>query len=142
MVGRMLAAPLLQRIQKSQLVLASGVLSLAGCAVLLSGSTVTALAMGTAIIGLAYGPIFPTTLGIAGDRYAKRSGTVFGFLFSIALIGGMLFPWAVGQVSQRETVHAGMIVPCLGAAGICLLSAIVMMRERQSSGVEKPQRSL
>lgn len=142
MLGRMLAAPLLQSMRKSQLVLASGVISLAGCAVLLSGSSVTALVAGTAIIGLAYGPIFPTTLGIAGDRYSSRSGTVFGFLFSIALMGGMLFPWAVGQVSQKETVHAGMIVPCLGAVGICLLSAIVIMRERQSSAVETPQRSL
>lgn len=142
MLGRMLAAPLLQRIRKSQFVLASGVTSLVGCAVLLSGSTVTALAAGTAITGLAYGPIFPTTLGIAGDRYANRSGTVFGFLFSIALMGGMLFPWAVGQVSQRATVRAGMIVPCLGAVGICLLSAIVSIRERQDSAAETPQRSL
>jgi MFS transporter, FHS family, glucose/mannose:H+ symporter len=136
MLSRLLAAQLLQRIRKSHLVTASALISLVGCVILLSGRSVLFLVAGTAIIGLSYGPIFPTILGIAGDRYAKAAGTIFGFLFSIALIGGMLFPLAFGQVSQRETVRAGMIVPCLGAVGISLLAAIVMIRERSPSHIE------
>jgi fucose permease len=135
MLSRLLAAQLLQRTRKSHLVTASALISLVGCAILLYGQSVLSLVAGTAIIGLSYGPIFPTTLGIAGDRYAKAAGTIFGFLFSIALIGGMLFPWAVGQLSQRETVRAGMIVPCLGAVCISLLAAMVMIRERSPSHV-------
>ena len=73
------------------------------------------------MIGLSYGPIYPTTLAIAGDRYSQRAGTVFGLLFSIALIGGMTFPWAVGQVSEHLSVRAGMIVPGVGAIGIIVL---------------------
>ena len=88
--------------------------------------------MGTALIGLSYGPIFPTTLAIAGDRYSQRAGTVFGLLFSIALVGGMTFPWAVGQVSQRVGVRAGMIVPGLGALGIVGLSLAVFLGGRKS----------
>jgi hypothetical protein len=57
---------------------------------------------------------------------------VFGLLFSIALMGGMLFPWTVGQISQRLSVRAGMTVPSLGAVGIILLSAIVFVRERNA----------
>ena len=57
---------------------------------------------------------------------------MFGLLFSIALIGGMMFPWAVGQVSQRASVHAGMIVPGLGALGIVALSLAVFFGERKS----------
>jgi fucose permease len=85
---------------------------------------------GTALIGLSYGPIFPTTLAIAGDRYSQRAGTVFGLLFSIALIGGMLFPWSVGQASQRVSVRAGMIVPGLGAVGIVVLSVAAFFRRK------------
>jgi len=108
------------------------VLSLGGCAVLLSARSLTMLSAGTALIGLSYGPIFPTALAIAGDRYWQRAGTVFGLLFSIALIGGMVLPSTVGQVSQRVSVRAGMIVPSLGAVGIIVLSLAVFFGERKS----------
>lgn len=132
MVSRMLAARVLRRMTKAQLVVSAAALSLAGCAVLLSARSLTLLFAGTALIGLSYGPIFPTTLAIAGDRYSQRAGTVFGLLFSIALIGGMLLPLSVGQVSQRVSVHAGMIVPALGAVGIVMLSVAALLGERKA----------
>jgi fucose permease len=137
MVSRMVAARVLQRIGKSQLVLIIALISLAGCAVLLATRSLILLFAGTVLIGLSYGPIFPTALAIAGDRYSERAGTVFGLLFSIALMGGMLFPWSVGEISQRLSVHAGMIVPLLGAVGIILLSAIVFMRDRNAELMSK-----
>jgi fucose permease len=137
MVSRMVAARVLQRIGKSQLVLIIALISLAGCAVLLAPRSLVLLCAGTALIGLSYGPIFPTTLAIAGDRYSERAGSVFGLLFSIALVGGMLFPWSVGEISQRLSVRAGMIVPLLGAVGIILLSAIVFVRYRNAELMSK-----
>ena len=104
MLSRMVAARMLRGIEKSHLILGVALLSLGGCAVLLSARSLMLLFTGAALIGLSYGPIFPTTLAIAGDRYAQRAGTVFGLLFSIALVGGMTFPWAVGQVSQQAVV--------------------------------------
>jgi MFS transporter, FHS family, glucose/mannose:H+ symporter len=132
MVGRILAARILRAIGKSQLVVASALLSWTGCAVLLISNLLSFLALGAVLIGLSYGPVFPTTLAIAGDRYPKQAGTVFGLLFSVALIGGMLLPWTVGQVSQALGVHMGMVVPGIGAIGITALSAVVMLRERQT----------
>jgi len=138
MVSRMLAARVLRWVGKSQLVVATALLSLGGCAILLSARSLGWLVAGTALIGLSYGPIFPTTLAIAGDRYSQQAGTVFGLLFSIALIGGMMFPWAVGQVSQRVSVRAGMIVPGLGAVCIILISVAIMLRERHAAAMPKP----
>jgi len=132
MLSRMLAARVLRGIGKSHLVLGVAWLSLGGCAVLLSARSLILLFTGTALIGLSYGPIFPTTLAIAGDRYAQRAGTVFGLLFSIALIGGMTFPWAVGQVSEQVGVRAGMVVPALGAIGIVGLCIVLVLGERKS----------
>jgi MFS transporter, FHS family, glucose/mannose:H+ symporter len=137
MVSRMIAARVLQGIGKSQLVLIIALISLLGCAALVASRSLILLFAGTALIGLSYGPIFPTTLAIAGDRYSERAGTVFGLLFSIALIGGMLFPWTVGEVSQRLRVRAGMIVPSIGAIGIILLSAIVFVRDRSAKLMSK-----
>ena len=132
MVSRMLAARLLQGVGKPQLVLGVALLSLGGCAVLLSARSPLFLFAGTALIGLSYGPIFPTTLAIAGDRYAEGAGTVFGLLFSIALIGGMIFPWSVGQLSQQLGVRSGMLVPGLGALVIIALALLLVFGERSS----------
>jgi MFS transporter, FHS family, glucose/mannose:H+ symporter len=128
MISRILVASVFRRVSKTVLVLASGVLSLAGCGLLLSGHSLLTFSLGVAVIGLTYGPIFPTALAIAGDRYAN-TGTVFGLLFSIALIGGMALPWTVGQTSQHFSVRSGMLVPLIGAVGICVLAVLIKARE-------------
>jgi len=135
MLSRILAAKLLRGIEKSHLILSVALLSLGGCALLLSARSLILLFTGSALIGLSYGPIFPTTLAIAGDRYAQRAGTVFGLLFSIALIGGMTFPWAVGQISQQAGVRFGMVVPGVGAIGIVGLCIALAFGERKSKAL-------
>lgn len=130
MLVRMVAGTVLRVIGKAQLVLICAVLSLAGCAILLSAHSLVTLSAGAVLIGASFAPIFPTTLAIAGDRYASAAGTVFGLLFSIALSGGMVLPWGVGQVSQRFGVRSGMVIPLLGAVGISVLSAIALAGER------------
>jgi fucose permease len=131
----------LKGIGKAQVVFGNALIALLGCLILLSARSLVWLVIGTALIGLSYGPIFPTTLAIAGDRYRERAGTVFGLLFSIALMGGMSFPWAVGQLSQRFGVHAGMMVPAGGAIAISILSAVVIFRQRYTGQASKANRA-
>jgi fucose permease len=133
MLSRIAAAGALKTLGKRQLVLIAAVGSFIGCSILLSANSLALLFAGTALIGFSYGPIFPTTLAIAGDRYPNLTGTVFGLLFSIALVGGMLMPVAVGQVSQRTDVRRGMIMPFFGAIAICTLAAIVKWRDRRQN---------
>lgn len=141
MLSRLLAARLLKAMRKSQVVFTNALLSIVGCLILLSAGSLPLLIAGTALIGLSYGPIFPTTVAIAGDRYRERAGTVFGLLFSIALIGGMSFPWAVGHFSQRFSLHAGMMVPAGGAIAITLLSGVLIVRERHPEWLSKAKRA-
>lgn len=122
MCGRLLAARLLARFEKTSLVLASGVCAVAGSGLLLAGKSLPVLAVAVAVIGFSYAGIFPTVLAIAGDSYRKMAGTVFGLLFSVALLGGMSFPWVVGQLSWRLSIRQGMLVPLLSAVGICALA--------------------
>lgn len=135
MLSRVIVASVFGKTSKSKIVLSSALLSLVGCVILLTAHSLTALATGVAIIGLSYGPIFPSALAIAGDRYTN-TGTVFGLLFSVALMGGMFSPWMVGQVSQHLSVRTGMLVPLIGAVGICALAALIM-REANNVPVQK-----
>jgi fucose permease len=131
MAGRLVVARLLKFVGKEQLVLASGVGALVGAGILLTNHSEAMLVAGVLVIGLSYAGVFPTTLAIAGDAYRKMAGTVFGLLFAIALLGGMSFPWAVGQISQALGVRYGMVVPLAGAAGICVLAWVILRRERR-----------
>ncbi len=132
MMGRLLVARLLKSVAKEQLVLASGLGSLLGAAILLTNRSEGMLVVGVLVIGFSYAGIFPTTLAVAGDAHRKMAGSVFGLLFAIALVGGMSFPWAVGHISQALGVRYGMVVPLLGAAGICVLAWRVILTSRRS----------
>jgi MFS transporter, FHS family, glucose/mannose:H+ symporter len=122
MTGRLAVAQLLKSISKERLVLASGIGSLLGAGLLLANRSIVMLSLGVLVLGFSYAGVFPTALAIAGDSYRKLSGTVFGLIFGIALVGGMSFPWAVGQLSQAWGVRYGMMVPLIGAAAICVLA--------------------
>jgi len=130
MVGRLLVARMLKFVGKRQLVLGSGLGALVGAAILLTSRLEGMLVAGVLLLGFSYAGVFPTALAIAGDTYRKMTGTVFGLLFAIALVGGMSFPWAVGQISQRLGVRYGMVVPLAGAAGICVLAGKMLWAEK------------
>jgi fucose permease len=130
MLGRFISAKLLEHMTKERLVLASGAGSAIGCAVLMASHSVYIIALGAVIVGLSFAAIYPTTLAIAADRYERLAGTIFGLLFAMGLIGGMLFPWIVGQVAQMRSVRAGMIVPLAGAIAISLVASKVKSATR------------
>ncbi len=129
MLGRVFAAPALAHVSKGRMILASSLGSVVGCTVLLSVHSVATLALGTFIIGLSFSAIFPTALGIAGDRYPQSAGSVFGLLFAMALLGGMISPWAVGRVSQTYAVRYGMFIPLVGSVLICLTARLLARSE-------------
>lgn len=123
MLGRLAGAKMLERLSKPQLVLASGIGSIVGCGVLFASRSIGAIAVGAVIAGFSFAAVYPTMLAIAADRNERMAGTIFGFLFSVGLIGGMLFPWGVGQLSQNYSVRSGMTLPLFGAIVITILAA-------------------
>jgi FHS family glucose/mannose:H+ symporter-like MFS transporter len=132
MAGRILSAKILSTLSKSTLVLASGIGSAIGAAVLLASNSVTLLAVGAVIIGFSFAPVYPTVLAMAADRYQRIAGTIFGLLFAIGLSGGMAFPWAVGHISQSYGVRSGMVLPLIGSVMITILVVIIRSREGRS----------
>jgi MFS transporter, FHS family, glucose/mannose:H+ symporter len=130
MAGRLVVSRLLKSVSKERLVFASGVGALLGAALLLANRSEATLVLGVLVLGFSYSGVFPTALAIAGDKYHKFAGTVFGLLFGIALMGGMSFPWAVGHVSQAWGVRYGMMVPMAGAAAICMLAWKILLAGR------------
>lgn len=75
---------------------------------------VTGAVAGVWLAGFALAGIYPTVLGIAGARYRSHSGTVFGILFAVALVGGMLLPWGSGLLGAGMGLRYvfGFIASC------------------------------
>lgn len=115
MAGRVISAKLLAHVTKPRLVLVSGIGSALGAAILLLSPSIAGLAAGAVIIGFSFAAIYPTTLAIAADRYERLAGTIFGLLFAMGLIGGMLFPWGIGHLSQAYSFRWAMILPLAGS---------------------------
>ncbi|HSP34057.1 MAG TPA: MFS transporter, partial [Thermoanaerobaculia bacterium] len=88
MAGRMIGAKILGGMTKQRLVLASGIGSVIGGAIMWSAASIAVVAIGAVIIGLSFAAIYPTTLAIVADRYERMAGTIFGLLFAIGLLGG------------------------------------------------------
>jgi len=65
---------------------------------------------------------------MVGDRYGRYAGTVFGVIFAIGLAGGAMFPWAVGQIAQARSVHAGLVLLLAGAGAVA--GTVVVIKHR------------
>lgn len=125
MLGRLLAAPVLRHITKTQLVLASAIGGFVSVAILLTAKSLPVLALGAGLTGLTFASIYPTVLALAGDRYQRYAATVFGILFTIGLSGGMFYPWAIGHVSQSQGLRAGIFFPLAGTVAITAILLII-----------------
>jgi FHS family glucose/mannose:H+ symporter-like MFS transporter len=108
MLARALSSRVLLRVPGPRVILLSAAVStLASVALVLAGGTPAAV-VAVVVLGFSLAGIYPTALGIAGAKFERHSGTVFGILFTIALSGGMLFPWAVGQIANTSGLRAGL----------------------------------
>ncbi len=128
-LGRAASARVQARTGKAPLVVGSSVLVVAGCVILLAAASwLPGLVAGAWIAALGLSAIFPTMLAIAGDRYHRFAGTVFGLLFTVGNVGSIISPWAMGHISQSAGVRLGMVVPLAGAVVVTILAVVVAGR--------------
>jgi fucose permease len=86
---------------------------------------------GFSVIGLGMSAIFPTALGLAGDRFPDKTGTVFGGIMAMALVGGALGPAAGGWLASSSSSRV-LLVPLISGVAVAILTLIVSGREQRS----------
>jgi len=131
-LGRITAGAVLRKLPKLTVVAVTAMIATVGCALLWLGGTPGLKTVGVGLIGLSFAPIYPTVLAEAGDRYRRFAGSVFGLLFSVALVGGIVAPSLIGYLSSRFGMLSGPIVPTVGSVIIALL-ALAAMRQPKAS---------
>jgi fucose permease len=128
MAARVLLSRLLLKAKGPGVVMLSGLGAAVGVCLLMLAHSVALAAAGTILIGCSFASIYPTVLGLAGARFEESSGTVFGILFAIALAGGMLMPWTVGQVAEQTGLRAALGVAVFNGVMIFVLQAVIARR--------------
>ncbi len=137
--GRVSAPLALRRSSKLVTVgVAAGLAALA-VAAMVSASTWSALAVSVFAAGFALGPLAPTIVAVAGDRYPQQSGLAIGALLSVAQLGAVLLPWIAGRVAISQGFRAAMLVPL--AAAIALSLSAGALRVGRALRTVEPTRS-
>ena len=68
------------------------------------------------LLGLGLGPIFPTLISSASERYAEHSASITSLVVTFGAFAGIIFPLIVGQVFSKFGHQQGMLVLALFSA--------------------------
>jgi fucose permease len=128
-LGRVFAGLIGRRVGPIRLMLAccwtSVVLFLLAC---FAPWPAVALAASVAV-GLAGSCLWPTTLGVAADRFPRGGATMFGLLAAFGNLGGILMPWLVGVTSDWSSLRLGLAT---STACPLLMAFVLLWMQRQS----------
>jgi fucose permease len=127
-LGRLLSAFLADRFEHTRFAIVS---MLAASAALVLAVLVPALPIAIALfalVGFAFGPVYPLIMAIAGERFPGRAAAVSGFLAGTSVVGSIIYPPVVGFLS----VTVGLVVAMLGMAvlGFACAGALVVVAGR------------
>lgn len=114
LMGRLQAVAVLRRTSNVRLVQLSLAAALIGVLLILGGRALVALFwVGVVLVGLGFGPIFPTSLALASELTPEHAGAAGSFVVASGSIGAMTLPLA-----------AGSLIPLLGSTGSIALALV------------------
>ena len=77
--------------------------------------------------GVAFGPIFPTIMGVLMGHFPKSvHGRAVGLLFAIGGIGTATIPAAMGAYAKRTSVQRGFLIAVGAAAALSAVALILV----------------
>ena len=125
--GRIAAVLFLRWLGSAGTIWLSTAVIVAGSIVMRNATEMSVMMMAAIIIGLGLSAIFPTALGMAGDRFPEQTGTVFGAIMAVALAGGTAGPKIAGWIAPYD-VRRVLLIPIFAAFGVAALAVIIVKR--------------
>ncbi|HEX6964680.1 MAG TPA: MFS transporter [Gemmatimonadaceae bacterium] len=128
MLARLALGWLLLRAAAARVLLGCLAVALVGALLLLGTQSVAAAGAGVFLIGCGFAATFPVVLGFVGDRYEQLSGTAFSVVIVMALVGGMLIPYATGALGAVYGLRGSLFI--IPAALVLLATLLIVVTRR------------
>lgn len=126
--GRLLAGTTFKDIPSHTLVLSCAIGSAAGLGAFLVAPSVYVAAGALWFSGLCFAPIFPSTMGSAGENLSGYTGTVFSLLIAVGVLGAVLLSTGVGKIAASSSLNGAFRV--ILASGVLMLTFQYLLRRR------------
>jgi fucose permease len=132
MIARLIAAFVLLGVSEAQRGVAVVVLSLIAAiaiGIMIGARTPAHGIIGTLLAGLSFGPLFPTIVGVTFTKTAAIkqgiTGSVFGWIFAIGLLGGIIIPALVGRYSAKLSIRQSITILLVVAILLLVFASVL-----------------
>jgi MFS transporter, FHS family, glucose/mannose:H+ symporter len=127
-VGRLLAVLWLRWLNGRHMILVSAGTAVVGASLVCCKFGFTPMLAGFVVLGLGLSAIFPTALGLAGDHF-RETGTVFGAIMTIALVGGTAGPTVAAWLARTGPERI-LYLPIVSSVIVAALVLVIAGRDR------------
>ena len=129
--ARLVSGWLLKRVSTVAVLLSSLGVAFAGALILIGARTTASAGAGTLLAGAGFAAVFPVILGYVGDRYERLSGTAFGVVLVMALMGGTALPYVTGVLGDAFGLRPSLAIVPAGLVCVALIFGIARPRLRR-----------
>jgi fucose permease len=77
------------------------------------------------LAGLFFAPCFPTTVGVTFNKQAENQGTVFGIIFAVGLLGGVIIPKAIGNLAKGSSIQKSLKLLIPACVALIILALVL-----------------
>ena len=124
MAGRIIAARLLRVVRHGKMLGISAFCALFGCAALLAAGSRFGVVVGLLLTGAGFSAIYPLVAERIASRFSYYHPGYFNGIFTFALTGGILAPFALGHLAASTGLR---MIPLAVMAGSCAVFALVLL---------------
>lgn len=124
LLGRLASIYLLAHARHGRVLFSSAAAALLGCVLLVSTDNILGATTAILLLGGGFASVYPLLAEKMGHRFPYYHPGVFNSIFSLALAGGLLFPWLAGLLAESVSLTWIMAIP---AVGVFLVAALLLV---------------
>ena len=129
-LGRVVAQFVRSRISHARLLTASTLSALFGCVILTFTNSRFGAISGILFLGGGFAMVYPLVAEHIGRRFSYFHPALFSGIFSFAMMGGLLAPWAIGYYADAWGIQLVMLVPLLGTFLVSVLLLLIRLEAK------------
>ncbi|MBN1998967.1 MFS transporter, partial [candidate division KSB1 bacterium] len=120
------------------LIAALALVSVAVILILSKTSSIGVAIIMVLIAGLAFAPMFPTIVGVTFSKFEpKYYGSIFGVIFAVGLLGPMVLPKLIGNLSTGGSVQKSLPIAAVVAVFLVVVALLMSRTKGDKSQKEK-----